>query len=354
MSLRYYKCIRVYPRKAVFYSKFANISSRQTVFHKKKETAVKFITKITVLISCFIFCLFFLQITAYAQLFEFSREEMIKYTPEWKGERFPNGRPKVPDSILKRMETVSIEEAWSVLRGPGYTNQFVGGFQQINPGVTVVGRAVTAMYIPIRSEVNDVITEDGHKNGRIGGQVSWTIDTLVEGDVYVADVVCEEKGAPIIGSNLGTSIFAKTGRGIVFDGYVRDLEGLETIEGFNGFVRGFHPSWAWGSMLIGINTPVAIGETTVMPGDIVLAKRTGVVFIPPHLAEKVVERSERIRLRDAFGFQRLREGKYTPGEIDAGWTDEIEKDFTGWLKENINNLPVGREQIEKMLKEREK
>ena len=308
--------------------------------------------KISILLVGLFLNLSTVQKAADAQLFVFSREEMIKYTPEWKGDRFPDGRPKVPDNILERMDKVSTEEAWSVLRSAGYKNQFTGGWQQINPGVLVVGRAVTAMYIPIRSEVNEIINEDGHKNGRVGAQVSWTIDTLVEGDVYVADVVCEVKGAPIIGSNLGTSIFAKTGRGVVFDGYIRDLDGLETIEGFNGFVRGFHPSWAWGSMLIGINTPVAIGEITVMPGDIVLAKRTGVVFIPPHLAEKVVKTSEIVRLRDTFGFQRLREGKYSPGEIDTKWTDEIEKDFSLWLDENIDELPVPREQIEELLKER--
>lgn len=310
------------------------------------------VDKISILLVGLFLNLSTVQKAADAQLFVFSREEMIKYTPEWKGERFPDGRPKVQDNILERMFKVSTEEAWSVLRSAGYKNQFAGGWQQVNPGIAVVGRAVTAMYIPIRSEVNEIINEDGHNNGRVGAQVSWTIDTLVEGDVYVADVVCEVKGAPIIGSNLGTSIFAKTGRGVVFDGYIRDLDGLETIEGFNGFVRGFHPSWAWGSMLIGINTPVAIGETTVMPGDIVLAKRTGVVFIPPHLAEKVVKTSEIVRLRDTFGFQRLREGKYSPGEIDTKWTDEIEKDFSLWLDENIDELPVPREQIEALLKER--
>jgi len=287
-----------------------------------------------------------------AQPFDFSREELIKYTPEWTGERFPDGRPKVPDDILKRMENVSIEEAWSVLRGGGYNNQFVGGWQQIHPGEVLVGRAVTAMYLPIRKGINEVIMEEGHKNGRIGGHVSWPIDTLVKDDVYVADVFDLVDGGPIIGSNLGTSIFAKTGRGIVFDGYIRDLDGLESIEGFQGFVRGFHPSWAWGSMIMGINVPVTIGEMTVLPGDVILGKRTGVIFIPPHLAEKVVKTSEVVRLRDAFGFQRLREGKYTPGQIDGRWTEEIEKDFSRWLEEHIDDLSVPSEQIQELLKER--
>jgi 4-hydroxy-4-methyl-2-oxoglutarate aldolase len=307
---------------------------------------------ISIYCICIIFSLSIANPVVQAQIFNLSNEDIIKYTPEWKGERFPDGRPKVPDDVLERMEKVSIEEAWSVLKGDGYPNQFVSGWEEINPGITIVGRAVTAMYIPIRKEVDKIITDEGHKKGRIGGQVSWTIDTLVKDDIYVADVVCEVNGAPIIGSNLGTSIFAKTGKGVVFDGYVRDLEGLESIKGFNGFVRGFHPSWAWGPMLIGINTPVAIGEVTVMPGDVVLAKRTGVIFIPPQLAEAVLKTSETLRLRDAFGFARLREGKYTPGQIDGGWTDEIEKDYSQWLKDNIDNLPVPRKQIEELLKER--
>ena len=32
-------------------------------------------------------------------------------TADWKGERFPDGRPKVPDAILERLKKVSIEEA---------------------------------------------------------------------------------------------------------------------------------------------------------------------------------------------------------------------------------------------------
>ena len=53
---------------------------------------------------------------ALAQQGFFTREDVIKYTPDWKGERFPDGRPKVPDSILDRMKSVTLEEAWAVLQ----------------------------------------------------------------------------------------------------------------------------------------------------------------------------------------------------------------------------------------------
>ncbi|MBV9937314.1 MAG: hypothetical protein JO150_02325, partial [Acidobacteriaceae bacterium] len=52
--------------------------------------------------------------------------------------------------------------------------------------------------------------------------------------------------------------------------------------------------------------------------------------------------------------QRLREKKYTAGQIDTRWSDPIENDFTGWLRENMNQLPVAKEQIQEILKERSK
>jgi hypothetical protein len=105
-------------------------------------------------------------------------------------------------------------------------------------------------------------------------------------------------------------------------------------------------------MIIGINKPTLIRTVTVMPGDVVLGKLGVVVFVPPHLAELVVKTSEIVRLRDLFGHQRLREGKYTAGQIDARWSDDIEKDFSKWLNDHINELPVPKDQIQEFLKTR--
>ena len=105
-------------------------------------------------------------------------------------------------------------------------------------------------------------------------------------------------------------------------------------------------------MIVGINRPTRIRTVTVMPGDVVLGKMGVVIFIPPQLAEKVVITSEIVRLRDMFGHQRLREGKYTAGQIDARWTDDIEKDFSKWLNDHINELPVPKATIQNYLKER--
>jgi len=280
-----------------------------------------------------------------------SREQLVFLTAEWKGERFPDGRPKVPDQVVARMSKVSIEEAWGYLRSHGYPNQFEGDWKTIHDNVPVVGRALTAQYMPARTELAARMLDRGHKEGRVGAMNSWPIDALQRGDVYVADGFGKIHDGTLIGDNLGNSIFARSGNGVVFDGSVRDLQGLSEIEGFNAFVRGWDPTAIRDMMLMGLNTPIRIGHVTVLPGDVVLAKREGVIFIPPHLAEAVVDQAERIMLRDRFGHQRLREGKYTPGQIDTKWTKEIDVDFAGWLKENEARLNVPHSTVEALIRE---
>ena len=180
-----------------------------------------------------------------------AREQMVFLTAEWKGERFPDGRPRVPDEILARMRKVSIEEAWGVLRSHGYNSQFEGDWKMIHNDVPVVGRALTAQYLPARPELAARITSRGHQEGRIGAMNSWPIDALQPGDVYVADGFGKIHEGTLIGDNLGNSIFAKSGNGVVFDGSVRDLAGLSEIKGFNAFVRGWDPTAIRDMMLMG-------------------------------------------------------------------------------------------------------
>lgn len=282
-----------------------------------------------------------------------SPEELIAYTPEWQGERFADGRPRVPDDIVARMRHVTITQAWGVLRGAGFNHQYEDGWQCTHPGGVLCGRALTALYMPRRPDMRQVMETRGEQAGQVGDQISWPIDALVPGDVYVADVYGKIAEGPVIGENLATAILTNSGNGVVHDAAVRDLEGIEELKGFASFVRGWHPSFASPTiMLVGMNCPVRLGLATVMPGDIVLGKREGVIFIPPHLAEKLVTTSEVIRLRDMFGMQRLREGKYTPGQIDTRWADDIEADFSLWLEERIDDLPIPRDAIKELLKER--
>lgn len=266
----------------------------------------------------------------YAQEVAMSKASLIALTPKWEGERFPDGRPRVSDELLQRLKSITLEQVWSVLKGEGYHHQLEQGWETIHTGQVLVGRVLSAQYMPLRPEIRKALEKEGEKAGRIGDMVSWPIDLLQKGDVYVADSYGKHNDGPIIGDNLATSIITKTGNGVVFNGTVRDVEGLRTIPGFTSFFRGSHPSYQQEMMLTGINVPIRIGPVTVVPGDVVLGKQDGVMFIPPHLVEKVVKAGELVQLRDQFGQQRLKEGKYTPGQIDGKWTPDIEKDFAGW------------------------
>jgi regulator of RNase E activity RraA len=262
-----------------------------------------------------------------AQQVTLSPEQIKAYTPDWKGERFPDGRPKVSDRLLERLKGVHLEEAWGILRNKGFQNQFEGDWMVEHPDSVMTGRVVTAQYLPLRPDVDKIIKEKGKAEGRIGATNSWPIDVLKNGDIYVADSYGKVVDGTLIGDNLGNSIYAKSLRGVIFYGSVRDIEGLDEIKGFNAWIKGYDPSYIQQMMLGGINVPIRIGRATVLPGDAVLAKKGGVVFIPAYLVEEVVLNAEFISLKDAFGHQRLREQKYTPGQIDTQWTDDIKKIF---------------------------
>jgi regulator of RNase E activity RraA len=280
------------------------------------------------------------------------RDELIFLTAEWKGERFPDGRPKIPDDLVRRARNIAIEDAWTILSNEGYTCQYEGNWKMVHTDTPVVGRALTACFMPSRPDVEKNIKERGKKEGRVGNTNAWPIDMLTRGDVYVADGFGKISGGTLIGSNLGNAIFSKTGTGVVFDAAARDLEGLSDIKGFNAYVRDWDPSYLKEEVLMGLNTPIRIGHAMVMPGDLVIAKKGGVLFIPAHLAENVIVTAEFIILKDKFGISMLKAGRYTPGQIDNQWTDKIKQDFLDWLQKNPNEIPMTRAQLDEYMKKR--
>lgn len=309
----------------------------------------KKIISLTILLLIFVF--------ARAQYIGSTPEYIKALTAEWEGERFPDGRPKVSDNLLERLKKITIEEVWAELIELGYHNQFEGDWQLIDESESTseTGRAVTAQFMPARPDFEDYVIEQGKLEGRAWEQrrtVSWAISTLVEGDVYVADGYCKPSYGTVIGSNLGNGVFARSKRGAVIYGNVRDPEGLRKIEGFNCWVKGIDPSYMRKTLLTSINAPVRIGNAIVLPGDAVLAKKDGVIFIPPHLVEHIVLTGEVTRLFDIFGQQRIKEGKFSAGAIDSVWTDEIKQDFRNWAKSNPDKLPMSLQELNNYLEKR--
>jgi 4-hydroxy-4-methyl-2-oxoglutarate aldolase len=275
---------------------------------------------------------------AVAQLDLFSKDQRVEFTPEWHGERFADGRPSVPDSVLARLKDVTADEAWDVLQDAHYRNQFEGNWKVINPGQRLVGRVVTAVFMPLRPDVDSVIRANGKKEKRIGDENSWIIDILQPGDVLVVDLFGQIRYGTIIGDNLATAIYSKSHNGLIVNGAVRDVTGIQEIPGFQVYTRGVDPSALENVMLTGINVPIRIGDVTVMPGDIAIGDPEGVTFVPPQLAEKLADETEMDHMVDEWGHMMLREGKYTPGQIDAKWTPKMVEEFNAWLAKKGSKL----------------
>lgn len=263
-----------------------------------------------------------------------NRDDVVQMTPLWLGERFDDGRPQVPDAILTRMEKITNEEAWSVLERNGYKFQFEGSLKRVHPDRVLVGRAVTAVMVPKRPDLHDCLLEYGQKEeGRHGFFNVWVIDSLVQNDVVVVDMFDKVYEGTFCGGNLSTTVAARTGRGQIIYGGIRDLQQIEEIENLQTYYRGIDPTPIRDVTLIGMNIPCRIGGAICLPGDVVLGTSSGITFIPPHLAEECCLVSERTRLRDMFGFERIREGRYSSADIDVHqWAPEIEADFREWRK----------------------
>lgn len=284
-------------------------------------------------------------VRAQAQIGMFSKQQLVDFTQAWKGDRFPDGRPEVPDSVLQRLKDATAEEAWEVLQRAGYHNQFESGWKAINPSEQrLIGRVVTAVFMPYRPDVDSVIRTNGQNEGNtVRGENSWIINTLKPGDVMVVNLFGKIQDGTIVGSNLATSVFTKEHSGlpvdgIIVDGSVRDTAEIHDIKGIEIFCRGTDPSALRNVMLMGINVPIRIGQATVMPGDVAVSDPEGITFIPPQLAEQVADHAEMDHLVDDWGEMMLREQKYTPGQIDGRWTNQMIEEFNKWVASQGSKL----------------
>lgn len=279
-----------------------------------------------------------------------SREQILFYTAEWKGERFADGRPKIADDLLTRALDVSIEDVWDFLRSRGYVNQFEGEWQSLHPEKAFAGRALTAQFMPMRPDMTHAIQAEGKTEGRVSGTNSWVINELQMGDTMVADGYGKIVEGTLIGSNLGSGIAAHTHSGFVFYGGIRDAEENREIAGLNGLYKGYDPS-AWvQEQVTGINVPVRIGRAVVLPGDLVLAKRDGVIFIPAVLAEAAVSRAEFTNLQDAFNFELNKTGR-NGAEFEGGWTSAKLDALAKWVEEHPEKLKMSRAEFAEILAE---
>lgn len=259
------------------------------------------------------------------------------YTSSWTGERSKDGRPKASNALMERLKDITLEEAWTPMYKQGYRNQSETRLKQSNPGVRLIGRAVTCAMVPSRPDVHLGMLEYGWEKGYVGYFNQWVVDGMTENDVLVADGFDKIRMGTFLGGNLATSIKAraKPGGGAVIWGGIRDLEQIQAIDNFQVYYRGVDPAYINDEMMMAYNLPCRIGDAVCVPGDIVLGTPQGVIFIPPHLAEQIAIAGEKTKIRDVFGMERLEQKVYSGADIDASvWSKEIMDDFLRWFKES--------------------
>jgi 4-hydroxy-4-methyl-2-oxoglutarate aldolase len=276
---------------------------------------------------------------ASAQLFTFPKPDLVDYTAQSPFDRFPDGRPKVPDDLIERARGLSSEEVWAVLHEKGFNNQYADGFQVLQPAKTMVGRAFTVQFMPLRSDVDEVAQTKAKDHGLKQLMNQTAIDMLQPGDVLVVDLFGKKVNGTIVGDNLFYYVMTAThSGGLVVDGSVRDLNGISEID-MPAYFRSVDPTPIGNVMLTGINIPVRIGGVTVMPGDLVVGDREGVYFVPPQLVTEVLDRADEIHIHDEWTKKKFAEGKYKSSEIYGSPSDPaLKKEYEGYLKRRLDEI----------------
>ncbi len=256
------------------------------------------------------------------------REEIIRLTPQWKGERLPDGRPYVPDKYLRALKNLTLEEVWKPIFVKGYESQFEGRLHTLHDdGRKLIGRAVTASYCPYRPDYDEVAKNIGRDEGRTGTYNQWVIDNLLEGDVPVIDMYDKIYKGTFLGGNLTTALKNKTKNpngGAVIWGGIRDTEQMKKVEDTQVYYRGIDPTPIRDFCMMTYNTATRIGNAICLPGDIVFGAGGGVLFIPSHLVAEVVDGAAKTQVKDLFGFEMIAQNKFTTAEIDKNtWTKDM-------------------------------
>jgi 4-hydroxy-4-methyl-2-oxoglutarate aldolase len=272
-----------------------------------------------------------------AQIYTLTHDQMVKMTAESPYDRFPDGRPKVPDALLEKARGLSIEEVWVVLNAKGYKWQLAGASLKImHPEKKLVGRAVTAQFMPMRPDLAKQ-ANPATEGPRISPHQRLLIDNLQPGDVPVVDLFGKVEGGTIVGDNLATAIWNATHTGLVVDGAIRDLEGIFPIN-MPVYYRGVHPSALdyQSVTLTGLNVPVKIGDATVLPGDIVFGDRGGIYFIPPVLIKEILDKADVTHIHDEWTKMKLDTGKYKSSDIYPSPHDPaLKKEYEDYLKAHL-------------------
>lgn len=187
-----------------------------------------------------------------------------------------------PDAeVIRRLGHLFTAVVSDVLDATGRRNQVMDArVRPLFPRARVVGRARTVEIIAVEQAPD--LKEDHYKL-----QLE-SIDALTPNDVIVTSrlEVCQW------GELMSVAAIARGATGVVIDGFVRDVAGIEQL-GFPTFATGVNAADALGrAEATAIDVPIVSGGVRVESGDLILADRDGVVVVPATCATEVVALAE--------------------------------------------------------------
>lgn len=237
----------------------------------------------------------------------------------------PITRPS-PD-LVAQVREVGAATASATLAHMGLRNCFISGLRSFTPGKVVAGPAVTLQFMPKRE---DLFGEGEYEDVelQLHRHVLYQADA---GDIVVVDAR-GDMDSGIFGDMMSTYFKGKGGAGMVIDGCVRDWSKIQALD-IPMWLKGVTPNYHAQTNIfpMAVNVPVACGNATVVPGDIIVADDDGAVVVPVALAEEVVEKAHKDHGWEGFSKEMLLKGKslkrYYPLHQDAY------PEYEAWLAE---------------------
>ncbi len=210
----------------------------------------------------------------------------------------------IAPQLLAGLKLVSTPTATAHLMGRGFNHTYLIGIPPpaLAPGQVMVGRARTLRFLPLREDlVKEQYASVGDRPHRDA------IETIAPGEILVIDA-CGSFEAGVVGDMFTRRVMERGGTGIVIDGSVRDLSTIRTI-GLPLFCKGVHGAGINRALMSAdYQQPVCIGNTAVLPGDVLLGDQDGVVVIPPFEVEGLVAFGIEHEVQERFTRLKLAEG----------------------------------------------
>ena len=243
-------------------------------------------------------------------------------------------RTRVTDAQLEKIKGLPIEAMWGAVQNKGYRNCFANHFKLTQPGVKLVGRALTMRYLPVRPDLDEGVRQLA-KEGDWDFQ--WNVragEDAKPGDVAVVELGGAIDRATFMGDMTGLAMKLRGMRGVVVDGGIRDLNEFLPMKDFPTYYVGAHASAMADQVGVDWNGPVRIGSVTVLPGDVVVGDEEGVLFFRPQIADEVIKSAENTVSAETFKREVMRSGKYRTRDTYPRLSPELEKQYEEWKKKN--------------------